>query len=34
MESSKKYLVHFLKKFKYLDFCLGELESLSDMYGV
>ena len=29
-----KYLVHFLKKFKYLDFCLNELESLASMHGV
>lgn len=34
MESSKRFLVHFIKKFKYLDFCLAELESLSDMHGI
>lgn len=35
MEAVKpRYLVHFLKKFKYLDFCLQELESISEMYGV
>lgn len=36
MESalSQRYLVHFIKKFKYLDFCLNELESLADLHGV
>lgn len=29
---TKKYLVHFIKKFKYLDFCLPEIESLVTMY--
>ena len=28
------FLVHFVKKFKYLDFCLPELEALADMQGV
>ena len=28
------FLVHFLKKWKYLDFCLPELESLAGMCGV
>jgi hypothetical protein len=30
--STKKYLVHFIKKFKYLDFCLPELESLASIF--
>lgn len=35
MESkSRTFLVHFFKKFKYLDFCLPELESLADLNGV
>ena len=34
MESKKTFLVHFLKKWKYLDFCLGELEALAEMNGV
>ena len=35
MESnSRVFLVHFLKKWKYLDFCLPELESLAEMFGV
>ena len=35
MESIKKqFLVHFTKKFRYLDFCLNELEALADMNGV
>ena len=32
--SSRVFLVHFLKKWKYLDFCLPELEALADLYGV
>lgn len=31
---SKVFLVHFLKKWKYLDFCLPELESLAGLFGV
>lgn len=31
---SQSYLVHFIKKYKYLDFCLNELESLADMHGI
>ena len=27
-------MVHFFKKFKYLDFCIPELESLATMFGV
>lgn len=34
LHKSSKYLVHFLKKHQFLDFCLNELESLSEMYGV
>ncbi len=30
--ASKRYLVHFIKKFKYIDFCLPEFESLVNMY--
>lgn len=30
--ATKKYLVHFIKKFKYLDFCLPEFESLVTLY--
>jgi len=30
---SRKYLVHFVKKFKFLDFALNELEALSWMFG-
>lgn len=26
--------MHFFKKWKYLDFCLPELEALADMFGV
>lgn len=26
--------MHFLKKWKYLDFCLPELEALAEMNGV
>jgi hypothetical protein len=33
-KTSKVFLVHFLKKWKYLDFCLPELEALADMHGV
>lgn len=33
METSRRYLVHFFKKWKYLDFCLPELESLAEMHG-
>jgi tRNA (guanine10-N2)-methyltransferase len=29
---TKRYLVHFIKKFKYLDFCLPEFESLVNLY--
>ena len=28
------FLVHFLKKWKYLDFCLPELEALAEMNGI
>ena len=28
------FLVHFLKKWKHLDFCLPELEALSELFGV
>ena len=31
MEKTRVFLVHFVKKFKYLDFCLPELEALADM---
>ena len=33
MEASptKKLLIHFIKKFQYLDFCLNEFESLVSM---
>jgi hypothetical protein len=31
---TQKYLVHFIKKFAFLDFCLNELESISEMHGV
>jgi tRNA (guanine10-N2)-methyltransferase len=34
LQKSHKFLVHFLKKYQYLDFCLQELESLSEMFGV
>ncbi len=30
--ASKRVLVHFIKKFKYLDFCLPEFESLVNLY--
>jgi hypothetical protein len=30
--STQRLLVHFIKKFKYLDFCLPEFESLVSMY--
>ena len=33
METTQRYLVHFFKKFKYLDFCLNELEALARMFG-
>lgn len=33
-QTKQKFLVHFLKKYDYLDFCLNELESLSEMFGV
>jgi len=35
MEASqtRKFLVHFTKKFKYLDFCLPEFESLVQLYS-
>ena len=33
-KTSKVFLVHFLKKFKYISFCLPELEALADMHGV
>jgi hypothetical protein len=33
MEKTQRYLVHFFKKWKYLDFCIPELESLAEMYG-
>ena len=33
MEQTQRYLVHFFKKWKYLDFCLPELEALAEMYG-
>ena len=29
----KTYLVHFRKQWKYLDFCLQELEALADLFG-
>ena len=29
---TKRYLVHFIKKFRYLDFCLPEFESLVNLY--
>ena len=29
---NRTYMVHFIKKFKYLDFCLPELESLASIY--
>ncbi|CDW74335.1 trna (guanine-n2)-methyltransferase homolog [Stylonychia lemnae] len=28
------YLVHFIKKYKYLDFVLNELESIAEIFGV
>ena len=34
MIKHRVYLCHFLKKGKYLDFCLNELEALADMRGV
>ena len=34
MEPTRVFLVHFLKKWKYLDFCLPELEALAEMNGV
>ena len=33
MDKTQKYLVHFTKKWKYLDFCLPELESLAELFG-
>lgn len=33
MDKTQTYLVHFFKKWKYLDFCLPEFESLATMYG-
>jgi len=33
-QQSKVFLVHFFKKWKYLDFCLPELEALADMHGI
>ena len=30
--ASRRVLVHFIKKFKYLDFCLPEFESLVNLY--
>jgi len=33
MDKTNTYLVHFFKKWKYLDFCLPELESLASMFG-
>ena len=30
--NTKRYLIHFIKKFKYLEFCLPEFESLVSMY--
>ena len=33
-KSSRVFLVHFFKKFKYLDFCLPELESLAEINGI
>jgi hypothetical protein len=33
-QKSRVFLVHFLKKWKYLDFCIPELVSLADMFGV
>jgi hypothetical protein len=34
VNQSKVFLVHFLKKWKYLEFCLPELEALAGMCGV
>lgn len=31
---SRVFLVHFVKKYKWLDFCLPELEALADLNGV
>ena len=33
MDKTNVYLVHFFKKWKYLDFCLAEFESLATMFG-
>ena len=34
MEKYRVFLVHFVKKYKWLDFCLPELEALADMNGI
>ena len=34
INKSRVYLVHFIKKMKYLDFCIPELEALAEIQGV
>ena len=33
MDKTHRYLVHFFKKFKYLDFAIPEFESLAEIHG-